>query len=941
MVDKPKIVWEETEFSECDIVTDENMHNTSKRHQTVNSLDEISDITILDDFEGVELNSSCFESKEEDKDTFDSVIDNFNASEPSALYFSSMEGCNLFTSQIDPAKLEHELNSNNKLANSNISRGSFVISRIRRVANDVVLEGDGSKVHVSGNWNIIDYEIGMKVTILHCGCCSHKQPLYRVDNNQNLLFVEDDVLTISNFISSFECINRPKTKVKVHEFEFEYQHSMIVIGLSIHEAIQRMLVEKRVDTKFINEVLNSFCRENAIRLYRCNITETQLKNEAMKQIQNSIGFVNKIGSCDKIEHWLFSNLFGLRGNIDFFNSKYVVELKTGKYTHVSHRAQVIFYTLMLAHEENKEQKEKHPLKTTRIPMIFYTQLYQTPVIQLIHAEVRELVIRRNRVATTKGIIACTCNETETCALYNSIMRLDKSHWLRMTLEELEKESSNLNLIKISEKKALNSTISFKCSDGIKNSLKKKDPIAFYTKRLKFICKGSVSLFNENELVCDVQTKIDFSDAYYFTYEVDDLFYRFCKYSLLNIAYFSYFGTKQQECANRFRMPGQEEDELFDEENKRRRIQNTVLSQTPQMNPICTSEFTLKAVNQTMTIPPKTAKSTTIPIPDMFKAEFFRLNKYQQHALINALNCTDFSLIHGMPGTGKSTLIALLIKILVFYNKKVLLVCYTHLAINNLLGKLNDVRWFKANGSSALDKMTVAGIRAHFDSFEVIAGTCYSLGDAVFVNRRFDFCITDEGSQISLLLNLIPISRSDRFVIVGDHLQISPIKGNRLSLFEHLHYQYGSDELRTQYRMGEEIMKISNQLFYQNRMVAGCNHNSSVKFIDTATRSIEETLLGLDDGDTTVLCYFNCIVDQISRILKNRRIPVYTIDRFQGSESDRIVIIFDPILMNACQLCPRRLNVALTRARSRLILVGNRAEMEKTVLFRELLELVVK
>jgi DNA replication ATP-dependent helicase Dna2 len=66
-----------------------------------------------------------------------------------------------------------------------------------------------------------------------------------------------------------------------------------------------------------------------------------------------------------------------------------------------------------------------------------------------------------------------------------------------------------------------------------------------------------------------------------------------------------------------------------------------------------------------------------------------LNVNQQQAMSKVLSAQDYALILGMPGTGKTTVIAAIIKTLVAMGKTVLLTSYTHSAVDTILAKLTD------------------------------------------------------------------------------------------------------------------------------------------------------------------------------------------------------------------------------------------------------------
>jgi DNA replication ATP-dependent helicase Dna2 len=71
-----------------------------------------------------------------------------------------------------------------------------------------------------------------------------------------------------------------------------------------------------------------------------------------------------------------------------------------------------------------------------------------------------------------------------------------------------------------------------------------------------------------------------------------------------------------------------------------------------------------------------------------KAAVRHLNPSQQEAVKKVLNAEDYALILGMPGTGKTTVIAAIIKALVALGKTILLTSYTHSAVDTILSKLD-------------------------------------------------------------------------------------------------------------------------------------------------------------------------------------------------------------------------------------------------------------
>jgi DNA replication ATP-dependent helicase Dna2 len=101
---------------------------------------------------------------------------------------------------------------------------------------------------------------------------------------------------------------------------------------------------------------------------------------------------------------------------------------------------------------------------------------------------------------------------------------------------------------------------------------------------------------------------------------------------------------------------------------------------------------------------------------------------------------------------------------------------------------------------------------------------------IFNNRKFDYCIVDEASQITLPACLGPLRYADRFVLVGDHYQLAPLVRNAeaqkggldVSLFKLLSERHPTALaiLEHQYRMNEDIMLLSNSLVYDGLLKCG-------------------------------------------------------------------------------------------------------------------------
>ncbi|CAI7624706.1 unnamed protein product [Penicillium crustosum] len=222
-----------------------------------------------------------------------------------------------------------------------------------------------------------------------------------------------------------------------------------------------------------------------------------------------------------------------------------------------------------------------------------------------------------------------------------------------------------------------------------------------------------------------------------------------------------------------------------------------------------------------------------------------LNVDQRQAIDKVMSAKDYALVLGMPGTGKTTTIAHIIRALVAQGKSVLLTSYTHTAVDNILLKIRDdnIRVLRIGATAkihpdvqefadlaAIPKSTIEELKDSYEKPQVVATTCLGVNHNIFNQRIFDYCIVDEASQITLPVCLGPIRMARTFILVGDHYQLPPLVQNKaaqeggldISLFKLLSDSQPDSvvNLEHQYRMCEEIMLLSNTLIYSGRLKCG-------------------------------------------------------------------------------------------------------------------------
>ena len=263
------------------------------------------------------------------------------------------------------------------------------------------------------------------------------------------------------------------------------------------------------------------------------------------------------------------------------------------------------------------------------------------------------------------------------------------------------------------------------------------------------------------------------------------------------------------------------------------------------------------------------------------------------------------------------------------------------------------------------------IKDIIDSSDVILATNSSSALETIARVKFDVAVIDEASQATIPSVLIPIAKAHRFILAGDHKQLPPTiisdRAGALSktLFEELIriYPFKSQLLDIQYRMNSLLMKFPNEEFYNN----GLKSDSSVDDINIKdildSRQDEDALLFIDTSDIAdnrerhlkdsksivneieaeiairiADDYLNDGVseedigiispyaDQVKIIQENTPIEVKTVDGFQGREKE--IIIISTVRSNnngniGFLSDLRRLNVAITRAKRKLIIIGNK------------------
>lgn len=440
---------------------------------------------------------------------------------------------------------------------------------------------------------------------------------------------------------------------------------------------------------------------------------------------------------------------------------------------------------------------------------------------------------------------------------------------------------------------------------------------------------------------------------------------------------------------------------------------------------------------------------------LYPVRFPWLNTTQEKAVNQVLEAKEVSIVHGPPGTGKTTTLVEAIYETLHRENQVMVCAQSNTAVDWIAEKLVDrginvlrignptrvndkmlsftyERRFEAHPDytelwtlrkairetqSSLRKKnrderdtvrnrlsrlkfraTELEVKIDMDLFgeaRVIACTLVSSANRVLMNRKFTTLFIDEAAQALEAACWIAIGKADRVILAGDHHQLPPtikcIEAARGGLDHTLMEKVAARKpetvslLKMQYRMHEDIMRFSSRWFYHNELESApeVKHrgilelDTPVVWVDTSDGDFAEDTLSesmsrinkqeaellvsqlqayiekigkervLEENiDFGLISPYKAQVQYIRGLIKRnaffkpfrKLITVHTVDGFQGQERDVIMISLVRANENG-QIGflgdLRRMNVAITRARMKLIILGNASTLTRHTFYREL------
>ncbi len=428
-----------------------------------------------------------------------------------------------------------------------------------------------------------------------------------------------------------------------------------------------------------------------------------------------------------------------------------------------------------------------------------------------------------------------------------------------------------------------------------------------------------------------------------------------------------------------------------------------------------------------------------------------LNDSQEQAVNEVLRAKDVAVIHGPPGTGKTTTLVESIYETLRRETQVLVCAQSNMAVDWISEKLVDhgvpvlrignpsrvndkmlsftyerrfadhpdypelwairknirqMRENKKKGDGMHQKIARLRERAIelemminsslFSNARVVACTLVGAANKLVVGKRFSTLFIDEAAQALEPACWIAIRRTERVVLAGDHQQLPPTikcyeamrQGLGKTLMERIvDSQPGSVTLLgVQYRMNDAIMKFSSDWFYNGKVVSdkSVRHRSVLDYetpIVWINSDEPEQFVGdnhgrinkaeaellllhlqgyinkigivrfIDEGfDVGIISPYRVQTQYIRQQIKKRDefrsvrnlITVNTVDGFQGQERD--IVLISLVRSNEHGQIGflsdlRRMNVAMTRARMKLIIFGNAETLAHSSFYKALLEYI--
>ncbi|OAG28903.1 DNA replication ATP-dependent helicase Dna2 [Nematocida displodere] len=782
---------------------------------------------------------------------------------------------------------------------------------------------DKESLEIHGQWRQSLPRIGNTVTVMRCLCCpTNQEDLTVINNEKNYLIIHSaKSLPATTIVQSLNCQRKAALIQKVEVCKKEYSRTQ-VHGIIIHEWFEHLLKNRNATVASVAAELNQIIQKHVLLSYLVDQDTGDVFKEVLKHLGALRKFIRELPYAEYREgKTRYSKILQIKGKTDAIISnkgkETEIELKTGKSIQVDNIVQVLIYALLQQEQRGYSSQVLYHMKSGAQQKIMLNHIEVVGVLNN-----RNKMVRHPSIPPRKEIGHCqVCFVKETCT---SLAEIEAAAYPasienRPPTQKEARELDELDLLKslelddprvygylweqvqkqedFSAEVLLLSQIEHWAGKYLKVAVQEVKSMNLDESSFVDIYDTGKCLIGRGKVltICDGAVEINMFEEIVYT-EGDMMIYISKDHS------HKYFGELRGALLL-----------LYTTEE---------LQRLWKERPVCQPAH----------------------IPSAYIQEFQALNSPQKEALISSLRPAPFALIHGMPGTGKTTVISLMIRILASQQKKVLVCCHTNLSLDNIQKRIAQdpgVTVYRTGRTTVVGTAsTCQEVGDALDSFNAVLSTTRAVfKDVIFEkNRKFDVCIVDEATQQNFLSSVVPTAMARGFVLVGDHLQLHPLSNVpalKLSLFELLRERCAPSALTMQYRMPKCIMDVANTMFYNGQMECMRPIKGAIQFIDTSDAEAQQ-VVKTADSHIQILCFFNQQVRAVTKLGKKAE----TIDRFQGSEAEHVLLLIDALAAFPSLdvlLSPHRLNTGLTRAKNTLTILGNATNLKKYPLFQELFQ----
>lgn len=869
----------------------------------------------------------------------------------------------------------------------------FQIEKVEIMKNKQILTTkEGITINLFDNWKDSDIHQGDFVNII-----SETQILTEINvtRSSNLLVLHPDLLlNVSKVSEAYDC----HRKGFFERFTPFTTNKYAIIGNILHRLFQMYLGNKDLS---LEETLKIITKDYIPSMVECEETEEKIETifkenflVIFQKIQDffekeTVQFMNEKKKVTllkvlDIEESIWSPEYGLKAKIDVSlearigNDRKVIpfELKTGKnyerdyHGKLSHRAQVIFYMMLMTERYEKEVQEG---------LLYYIKHDQKFGVVKEFNELSSLIQTRNSIASSivhglklnsmlKREMTCKgCFSQNVCMIYHKAMENGDSETSGVK-ETFEKNTNNITetdtkfikrwLDTIDQENEVFSNVKIWSLSSIEKEMKYRTCFSFMEVEFESDEKTILKKNKDSTLIDMKDSFIQVGDYVILSTESE-------KYGVAS-------GNVIEIELNRITLKLDHKLIVPDTKKVFWRIDKREIPTE------------LLRSNIIQLFQPNFDRKKKL-IVDLIEPEFDKISDFylnssllnqDQRLLIQKANATkDYLIVNGCPGSGKSYTIGYMIKHFVGNGKKILLISNTLSSLETILNQLESfgISYLKLEKKNIQSNST-REFREFLMKYNVFVSSVQSIARYGFLKLvNFDYCIVDQANQIALPVILSSILLSKVFILVGDSNQLKPNQKTEKneSLFKILMEGQPKNvfQLKLHYRMNSDISSLLEHVYFDDMKCAkhsisiqnisftdkfnqewmnklstkniiflstdSLNYQEEIKYggpINFKEASLIDTILNfmlkkdLIPFDFGIISCYSSQVKFLKEYLKKDDIMIKSHDQMQGIAKN--IIILSTVQTNEGEIKDewknqRNLIVSVSRAKQKLIIIGSK------------------